>query len=140
MTSQRRVLVLEDHADSRNALTRMLRGKGFHVTAYDNCHSAECHLADCDVDIALLDVRLPGRCGDDFGRELRQRCHKTMIVFVTGEAIIEPLKKVVPDCFVMRKPIDADLLLELLECFDSKTGYGSTLGEQMDDRAGPGNI
>ena len=35
---------------------------------------------------------MPDRCGDDFGRELRARCPKTMIVFVTGEALIDPLK------------------------------------------------
>ena len=140
MSSQKRVLVLEDHDDSRRALTLMLRRKGFEVTDYDCCEAAEQHLAACDVDVALLDVRLPGRCGEDFGRELRQRCPKTMIVFVTGEAILEPLKEAVPDCFVMRKPIDADLLLELLECFDSKTAYGSTMGKQMDNRAGPGNM
>lgn len=118
----------------------MLRRKGFDVMDYDHCQPAEPHLTNCDIDIALLDVRLPGRCGDDFGRELRQRCSKTMIVFITAESILEPLKMAVPDCFVMRKPIDADLLLELLECFDSKTGYGSKMGKQMDDRAGPGNM
>jgi hypothetical protein len=63
-----------------------------------------------------------------------------MIVFITGEAILEPLKEAVPDCFVMRKPIDADLLVELLGCFHSKTGYGSTMRKQMDDRAGPSNM
>jgi DNA-binding NtrC family response regulator len=140
MSSSKRVLLLEDHEDSRNVLARLLRRKGLHVTDYDHCDKAEHHLATCDIDIAVLDVRMPGRCGDDFGRELRQRCPKTMIVFLTGEAIIEPLKKMVPDCFVMRKPVDADLLLELLECFDSKTGYGSAMGKRMDDRAGPSNM
>jgi hypothetical protein len=71
--------------------------------------------------------------------ELRQRCSITMIVFVTGEAILEPLKEAMPDCFVMRKPIDIHLLLELLKCFDSKTGYSSTM-EKMDGRAGPAKM
>ena len=59
---------------------------------------------------------MPNCCGDDFGKVLRALCPKTMIVFVTGEALIDPLKSAVPDCLVLRKPIDVAVLLELLEC------------------------
>ena len=71
--------------------------------------------------------------------ELRRRCPKAMIVFVTGEELIHPLKQAVPDCFVIRKPLDSAVLLELLACFNSKTGYAS-LGKRMDDRARPGSM
>src|SRR5688572_24428836 len=101
----KRVLIVEDHDDSRELLAGLLRRSGFHVSAYDGCAAAEPHLAACDVDVALLDVRMPGRCGDDFARELHERCPKTMIVFVTGESLIGPLKQAVPDCFVLRKPV-----------------------------------
>ena len=140
MPGRKRVLVLEDHDDSRELLAALLRRSGFDVTAYDRCESAEPHLAACDIDIALLDVRMPERCGDDFGKELRQRCPKTMIVFVTGEAMIDPLKEAVPDCFVIRKPIDVSVLFELLACFTSDGGYGSPLRKETDDRARPGNM
>ncbi|MBC8108643.1 MAG: response regulator [Anaerolineae bacterium] len=140
MPGKKRVLLVEDHHDSREVLAKILDKAEFDVTQYDHCDPAERHLEACDMDIALLDVRLPGRCGDDFGKELRQRCPKTMIVFVTGEAILEPLKEAVPDCFVIRKPVDAHLLLELLECFSSDTGYSSPMKKMMDDRAGPSNM
>src|SRR5688572_17216521 len=139
MATGRRVLLLEDHDDSREMLGELLRQSGFHVTAYDRCKPAEVHLARCDMDIALLDVRMPERCGDDFGRELRARCPKTMIVFVTGEELIAPLKAAVPDCYVLRKPFDAAVLLELLECFCAGVGYATPLRNEMDDRARPGN-
>ena len=113
MSSRKKVLILEDHDDSRNALARLLTGSGFDVIAYDRCEPAGRHLEDCDADIALLDVRMPNRCGDDFGKELHLRCPKTMIVFCTGEALIEPLKQAVPDCFVLRKPLDCAVLLDL---------------------------
>jgi DNA-binding response OmpR family regulator len=135
-----RVLIIEDHDDSREILSRLLRRAGFSVTAYDRCQPAEGHLEACDMDIALLDVRLPERCGDDYGRELRARCPKTMIVFVTGEELIEPLKATVPDCYVLRKPIDSAVLVELLGCFNSRTGYASPMSKVTDDRARPGNL
>jgi DNA-binding response OmpR family regulator len=140
MPHGKRVLVIEDHDDSRIALTRVLRRYGFTVTDYDRCKPAEKHLETCDLDIALLDVRMPERCGDDYGRELRERCPKTMIVFLTGEALVEPLKEKVPDCFVLRKPVDCAVLLELLTCFKSDTAYDSPMSKEADDRARPGNM
>ena len=140
MSDGNRVLLIEDHDDSREILATLLRRAGFEVAAYDRCKPAEAHLEACDVDIALLDVRMPERCGDDFGRELRARCPKTMIVFVTGEELLEPLKHAVPDCFVVRKPIDSDVLLELMRCFDSDKGYASPLRKEMEDQARPGNM
>ena len=100
MSVKKRVLVVEDHDDSRELLAALLRRASFNVSAYDRCAAAEHHLEACDI---------------DFGKELRKRCPRTMIVFVTGEASITPLKDAVPDCFVIRKPIDPAVLLELLE-------------------------
>ena len=140
MATGRRVLLIEDHDDSREMLAELLRQSGFHVTDYDRCKPAEVHLDAGDMDIALLDVRMPERCGDDFGRELRARCPKTMIVFVTGEDLLAPLKEAVPDCYVLRKPLDAPVLLELLECFCAGGSYARPLRIEMDDRARPGNM
>jgi DNA-binding response OmpR family regulator len=131
----KRVLLIEDHDDSRELLAEVLRRSGFDVQAYHGCGPAERHLELCDMDIALLDVRMPDRCGDDFGKELRERCPKTMIVFVTGESLIHPLKTAVPDCFVLRKPVDMAVLLELLACSNSKTGYGSPIRTELEDNA-----
>src|SRR4051794_2479205 len=66
MSNKKRVLVLEDHDDSRELLAALLRRSGFDVVAYAACKLAEPHLTACDIDIALLDVRMPERCGDDF--------------------------------------------------------------------------
>ncbi|HEX8323100.1 MAG TPA: response regulator [Tepidisphaeraceae bacterium] len=140
MSAAKRVLLIEDHDDSRSALSLLLRRANFEVHAYDRCAPANHHLKACDIDIALLDVRLPDRCGDDFAKELRGNCPKTMIVFVTGEAILEPLKEAVPDCFVIRKPVDLAVLMELLQCFSSDTGYNSSLKKFMHPHAGPWTI
>ena len=140
MSSGKRVLLIEDHDDSRELLAALLRRSGFEVFAYDRCRPAERHLEAGDIDVALLDVRIPDRCGDDFGAEIRQRCTGTMIVFVTGEALVDHLKVAVPDCFVIRKPIDIAVLLELLECFRGAKGYAATLPQGMTGHARPGNI
>src|SRR5688500_14533228 len=140
MASPKRVLILEDHDDSRVMLAMLLRREGYDVSAYARCAPAERHLEAGDMDIALLDVEMPERCGDDFGRELCRRCPKTMIVFVTGTDLIHPLKDAVPDCFVLRKPVYGAVLLELMACFDSDGHYGSPMRTAMEDRARRGRM
>ena len=58
---------------------------------------------------------------------------------VAGD-VIHPLKEAVPDCFVLRKPVDAAVLLELLACFDSDGRYGSPMREMIEDRARRGKM
>jgi DNA-binding NtrC family response regulator len=137
MSARRRILVIEDHDDSRELLVALLRHYGFDVIAYDRCAPAQRHIEDCDIDVALLDVRMPDRCGDDFGKDLRARCPETMIVFVTGEALIAPLKSAVTDCYVLRKPIDTAVLLELLECVQPAR-CGESPSQQATDGPPPG--
>ena len=139
MSTRKRVLLVEDSDDSREMLATLLRRWGLDVFAYDGCAAAEPHLEACDLDVALLDVRMPGRCGDDFGKELRARCPKTMIVFITGEALVQPLKAAVPGCFVLRKPFDVEVLRELLACFDVEKGYSAPVPKEADRRAGAGD-
>ncbi len=138
MPHAKRILLIEDHDDTRMVMTLLLQGAGFDVAAYGRCKPAEVHLVACDINIAVLDVRMPERCGDDFGKELRTRCPQTMIVFITGEAEIEPLKTAVPDCFVLRKPVQVNTLLKLLDCFHSDTGDASPMDDTVGDQAGPG--
>ncbi len=112
----KRVLVVEDDDDSREALCRLLRCKGFEVTAFPHANGGVDSMAICDAHFALLDVRMPGRSGDDLGRELALRCPNTRIIFLTGEDALHDLKAAVPSSFVIRKPIDVALLFELMSC------------------------
>jgi FixJ family two-component response regulator len=114
MARRKRILVIEDHDDTRKALLFLLIRQGFDVSAYASCKAAEHHLEHGDIDIALLDVRMPIRSGDDFGKELRGRFHQISIVFLTGELLLEPLKIAVPDCLVLQKPVDPAKLLQAL--------------------------
>src|SRR4051812_44471591 len=104
MVRMQRVLLLEDHDDVRKGLTFYLTQAGFRVFDFDSAEAASAGLDDTCPDIAILDVRLPGRSGDDFGRELVQRCPKARVLFATAEAdIIDRLKAAVPGSLAIRK-------------------------------------
>jgi DNA-binding response OmpR family regulator len=110
-----RILILEDHDDSRLMLSRLLTAEGFQVMDFASATTALFEAAQ-DVDVALLDVRLAGRSGDDVGRELKERYPQIKIIFLTGESLIHQLKAVVPDCLVIMKPLDFSVLVKLLKC------------------------
>ena len=114
-TKTRRVLVVEDEDDSRHVLSVMLLMRGCEVKAFPHANGNLNEMAEFDADVALLDVRMPGRTGDELAPDLLKRCPKTRIIFLTGEAKPGLLKAAVPACLVLQKPLDFAVLLTLLD-------------------------
>jgi FixJ family two-component response regulator len=82
------VVVIDDDPDFRDSLGRLLRSVGMHsqlfasVADFLGSEPADC--ATCLV----LDVRLPGRSGLDFQRDLAAASVRLPIVFITGHGDI----------------------------------------------------
>ncbi len=82
-----RVLVVEDSVDHRELITRRLERAGMEVTGAGDATGA---LASSDdVDIVLLDYRLPGVSGLEVLEAIRARPHPPSVVMVTGAGSIE---------------------------------------------------
>lgn len=64
MTSQIRVLVVDDEPSIRNSLVEFLADCQFTVLAADSAESALDLIARYPVDVALVDIRLPKLDGD----------------------------------------------------------------------------
>jgi FixJ family two-component response regulator len=78
------VIVIDDDAEVRNALARLVRSIGLQVRLYDS--SAE-FLEAARPDgptCVVLDIRLPGKSGLDLQRELAKDDVQLPIVFITG--------------------------------------------------------
>ena len=81
-----RVLVVEDDASVRAAVSMVLETSGFEVTAVDNGNAAIAEASRSDVhDLVLLDLMLPGVSGLDVCREVR-RSSSIPIVMLTARA------------------------------------------------------
>lgn len=77
-----RVLLVDDNVDAVESLATLLRGVGHHVaTAYD-APSALRLLDGQNLDLAVLDIGLPGMDGYELAREIRSRPHLRRIVLV----------------------------------------------------------
>jgi len=110
----RRVLLVEDHLDSREFMQSLMESDGHTVEAVRTVREARARLADVDrpIDVLVTDIGLPDGSGWDlvaFGREIRPSLR---IGVVTGW---EPRNEQDPACdFTLRKPVGAtDLLSQI---------------------------
>src|SRR5689334_15294309 len=68
-----RVLLVEDHADTRNVLGLLLNRCGCKTLTVKNVHEARTRLAEMPFDILISDLNLPDGDGIDFVREAKQK-------------------------------------------------------------------
>ena len=72
VAAKRRVLVVEDEVDSREALKLLLETEGHEVALSDSGAGALEEIARFRPDIALVDIGLPGMDGYEIARRARE--------------------------------------------------------------------
>ncbi|MDB4888656.1 MAG: hypothetical protein JWL61_511 [Gemmatimonadetes bacterium] len=110
----RRILLVEDHMDSREFMQALLESDGHTVRAVRNLEEARELLEDDSfaLDVLVTDIGLPDGSGWDLVAFARERRPALRIGVVTGW---EPRNEQDPACdFTLRKPVGAaDLLAEI---------------------------
>lgn len=110
----KRIIYIEDEPDCREPLADVLELGGHTVFTYESAEDAQHHLTDGDVDVAIIDVALPGEAGDSYAAALRKSNKDIRIIFLTGNYDVESLKKHVADAYCLSKPVDVDVLLQIV--------------------------
>jgi CheY-like chemotaxis protein len=98
-----RVLVVEDHDDSRDILEQVLSHAGAHVVAVSNARAALSLVSD--VDIVVTDFAMPGEDGCWLLRQVEGGPHRVPVIVVTGFSD-DPDVKSASFARVLRKPTD----------------------------------
>ena len=110
----RRILLVEDHVDSREFMQALLESDGHQVEAVGTIEDARAWIGDDDrpLDVLVTDIGLPDGSGWDLVSYARERRPMLRIGVVTGW---EPRNEQDPACdFTLRKPVGAtDLLNEI---------------------------
>ncbi len=110
----RRVLLVEDHVDSREFMQSLLESDGHTVEAVRSVEEARVRIADLDaaLDVLVTDIGLPDGSGWDLVAFAREKRPALRIGVVTGW---EPRNEQDPACdFTLRKPVGAtDLLAQI---------------------------
>ena len=92
----RRILVVEDNADARETLTRLLEYEGHAVRAAADADAALELLRAEALDVALIDIGLPGMDGYELARRIRAEIdpqHRLRLAAVTGYGLAEDRRR-----------------------------------------------
>jgi len=79
-----RVLVVDDHAETRALLSRSLERASCGVKAVGSCEEAEAALTLGSFDVLILDVMLPDGSGIDLCSRIRRAKHQVPILLLTA--------------------------------------------------------
>jgi PAS domain S-box-containing protein len=110
-----RILLVEDHPDTRFVLSRLLAGLGFEVTAAGSVKEAVQAAADRQFDLLLSDIGLPDGSGMDVMRQIANR-HKVKGIALSGYGQDEDLRRSREAGFVthLTKPVNLQTLQDAI--------------------------
>ena len=92
MTDSAHIVVVDDDSDVRATVAEYLIRNGFSVSEADGGESLRAIMAERPIDLALLDINMPGDDGLTLAREIRGQGHAGIIMLT---ATSEELDKVV---------------------------------------------
>jgi two-component system, OmpR family, KDP operon response regulator KdpE len=90
------VLIVDDDKNIRTVFKRFLMRHDYEVVCADTVAVARACLESQDFDIILLDIRMPGGCGDQVLQQLRAFEHPARVI-VSSVFSVEEQKRVIPD-------------------------------------------
>jgi CheY-like chemotaxis protein len=79
-----RILVVEDHQETRDVLTRLLSRWGFDTVPADTLEHGLNHLATEPIDVILSDIALPDGTGYALISEARRRGKEVLAIALSG--------------------------------------------------------
>ena len=113
-----RILVIEDHADSRDSLRMLLELQGHHVHAAPDGEQGLALAHAHPLDVALIDIGLPGMDGCEVARRIRAGVFNRAIklIAITGYGQAEDRRRSKEAGFDQHvtKPFNSSELVDLL--------------------------
>jgi CheY-like chemotaxis protein len=116
------VLVVEDLADLRDLLRRLLLSRGYQVICAGNAEEALQQAATEPIDILLTDWQLPGMNGRDLAMKLLAAQPSLRVLLTSGqiEAQKGDLSWLAGQGLYLTKPYDFDVMFDALSRLSGK--------------------
>ncbi|TET83220.1 sigma-54-dependent Fis family transcriptional regulator [candidate division TA06 bacterium] len=112
-----RVLIVDDKESFRDMLKETLAGEEFEVVAVGDGKSAKVETGASRFDIALVDLRLPGKDGIHVLRDLKKEDATLPVIMMTAYGSVETAVKAMKEGAYdfIAKPFDSDHLIILIK-------------------------
>lgn len=116
-TKARKVHLIDDDDDVRDALTILLRSAGFDVSAYSGARAFLDGGAEKPIGCIVTDVRMPGTSGLQLLEKLGAGSVRMPVVVITGHGDVAACRRAFQGGAVdfLTKPVDEQVLLEAIE-------------------------
>lgn len=122
--SENTVLIVDDEQNVYNALRRSLRGEDLDTVYAASGEEAEQILESMPIDVAIVDMHMPGMQGNQLLARIRQRWPSVVRMMLTGDTRLDVVIKAVNHGEVFRffvKPAnEAELVIALRDAFQLK--------------------
>lgn len=117
MNTLHAIVVIDDDAPLRNAVSNLLRSSGFDPHAYS---SAEAFLAEGNYskfDLIISDIKMPGMTGLDLQKTLLQRGIAIPIIFISAVLDAATIARATADGAIacLQKPFDDRDLMDVID-------------------------
>lgn len=119
-----KILVAEDDEFSRMLLLKMLEGFNSEILiAKDGEEALEITKNNHDIDVILMDVKMPKMSGIEAVRQIRIDNNNIFIVAQTAHSTLEDKKRILEAGFnnYITKPLNKNKLIEVINGFQKKT-------------------
>lgn len=87
--SRGRLLVVDDSADTRELLQRILSSQGYEVLGAGDVARALKLLEGTKIDLVITDLKMPGASGLDLVRHIRENLKESEVMMITGYPSVE---------------------------------------------------
>jgi DNA-binding NtrC family response regulator len=133
MTSQIRILMIDDETVFVNSLTKVLTRRGIEVQSAPDGHTGLALLTNGGFDVIVLDMRMPGMDGLATLKEIRERDTLTPVILLTGhidlKQVSEALKAGAAE--VLLKPCPVENLVSSIENAFERKGFALEVSETL---------
>jgi two-component system, NtrC family, response regulator HydG len=145
MTTQGKLLIVDDELSVRDSLGKWFREEGYEVATTENASDALTRLAQQRWDAALVDIKMQGTDGIELQRRMHEVDPELMVIMMTGYASVETavtaLKNGAYD--YVTKPLDPDDIAHLVKnamAHKRTTQENVLLRETVAEVARPGEL
>ena len=122
-----RVLLVDDEVDFLDSLHQRLELRGMEALKASSGHEALARIEAEEVDVVVLDVRMPGMDGVETLRRIKERFPRIEVVMLTGHADLESSLDGMRFGFFdyLTKPVHIDTLIaKIHDAHERRTGNG----------------
>jgi DNA-binding response OmpR family regulator len=83
------VLIVDDEDGFRSVLLKRLKARGIQAIGVDRGEEALVLLQTRNIDVVILDIKMPGMSGMDVLRKMREQGCKAEVIVLSGHAFLD---------------------------------------------------